>query len=280
MANTTIKFDINIGGVATDPTSIVFRDAGGTYGVKRQDTDASVVAMDTALTKLSKGRYAYTFADPAANLTYDYAIQYVYDGETFTEAKTIQGGKTSTNALYDLLPRIVPYLNACPDAVIKQNLRQAMRDFARETWAFQEDITLTAVAGQTEYTLTSIYDAQVLRVLEVKIGTSVLGFTMNNAVNAIKLDAAPAAGTSIVVSVALLPDEDATDAPQEALSEWADGIAAGCLWRLHRIHGTPWFNGHNAETNKSEFWQSQADAKRAVGSLRMNDTYMTTKVIL
>lgn len=274
MASTTIKFDLEIDGVATNPTSIVFRDAGGTYGVKRQDTDASVVAIDTALTNSSTGSYYYTFTDPAVNLTYDYAIQYVYDGETYTEAKTISGGVSASDNVYDLLPRIQPRLKGCPDNFVKQNLRRAVRNFARDTWAIEEDITVTGVASQREYTLTSTYDASVLRVKDIKIDDVSVGFEMNDGSNLIKLNGAPATGDSVVCTCAILPDEDATGIPQPILDEWGDGISAGALRLLHEMEGTSWFSPNNAQICKWEYVRATGEAKRSLLRERMGDGIM------
>jgi hypothetical protein len=77
-----IRWTLKIDDVPTDPTSIVLSDPTGTYGVKRNDTDAVVVADGTAMTKIATGVYEHTFTAPAAGLTYTYYNEWVYGGET------------------------------------------------------------------------------------------------------------------------------------------------------------------------------------------------------
>ncbi|NLF33255.1 MAG: phage head-tail connector protein [Planctomycetes bacterium] len=96
MSTTTITVTIVIDGEAREGLTVVLSDATGTYGVKRNDTDAVVVADGTAMTDAGAGRYTYTFDDPAADLTYTAAIEYAYDGETYRQTGTIAGGDGST----------------------------------------------------------------------------------------------------------------------------------------------------------------------------------------
>jgi hypothetical protein len=87
----TITKEIYIDGVLTDPSSIVLSDPTEAYGVKRDDTDAVVVADGVAMTKVSTGIYRYTFSEPASYLTYTYWIEWVYGGETYHAENSIQG---------------------------------------------------------------------------------------------------------------------------------------------------------------------------------------------
>jgi len=84
----TLQFVFEIDDVATDVTSAVLSDATGTYGVKRNDNDAVVVADGTAMTKVDTGTYEYSFNAPADGLTYTYCVEYVYDGNTYRESET------------------------------------------------------------------------------------------------------------------------------------------------------------------------------------------------
>ena len=82
-----------------DPTSVVLSDPTGTYGIKRNDNDAAVVADGTALTKISKGIYEKSFTDPAADLTYTAYFEYVIGGETYWTPKIMTGGVTAGGTL-------------------------------------------------------------------------------------------------------------------------------------------------------------------------------------
>lgn len=91
MSKTSIIKYFRIGGTLTDPTSVKLSDRTATYGVKRHDNDAVVVADDTAMTKESTGIYTHEFTDPAADLTYDYVVEVVYDGTTLYWEESIEG---------------------------------------------------------------------------------------------------------------------------------------------------------------------------------------------
>jgi len=85
------------GGVLTDPTSIKLSAEDGSYGVKRTDTDAVVVADNTAMNKVATGVYTYSFEDPTAGLTYQYSVEVVYDGETYYDVGTKEGGDADSD---------------------------------------------------------------------------------------------------------------------------------------------------------------------------------------
>jgi len=76
-------------GVYFDPTSVVLSDTTGTYGVKRDDTDAVVVAAGTAFTKTATGKYEYTFTPSVGGLTYTYVTKWVHEGETFHDSERV-----------------------------------------------------------------------------------------------------------------------------------------------------------------------------------------------
>jgi hypothetical protein len=88
---TTIYFENRVGGVLTNVTSAVLENTGNTYGVRRADNAAIVVAAGTALTQVSTGIYNYTFTDPAENLQYEYEIKWVYLGDTYYSGVQVTG---------------------------------------------------------------------------------------------------------------------------------------------------------------------------------------------
>ncbi len=86
-----IRRRFKVDGVLTDMTSVKLSSEDGTYGVKRNDTGAVVVADGTAMTHVSTGIYDYTFTDPADDLTYTYSVEWVYGGETYWFEATLAG---------------------------------------------------------------------------------------------------------------------------------------------------------------------------------------------
>lgn len=98
----TIQEKFTIDGVLTDVTSVVLSDPTATYGVKRNDTSAVVVADGTAMTKVSTGVYRHTFAEPAVGLTYTYWVEWVYGGETYRDEHTVTGTAASAGRICTL----------------------------------------------------------------------------------------------------------------------------------------------------------------------------------
>jgi len=90
--STTITKKYYNEGILTDPVSIVLSDPTGTYGVRRKDTQETVVADSTAMTKINTGVYQYTFEDPVADLTYEYWTEIFDNEETYHIEGTVQGG--------------------------------------------------------------------------------------------------------------------------------------------------------------------------------------------
>lgn len=80
---TLIPFTWTIDGTLTNATSVVMSDPTNTYGLKRTDTDAILVANNTALTNVSPGVYQYNLTDPEDGLSYDYWIKVTYSGQTY-----------------------------------------------------------------------------------------------------------------------------------------------------------------------------------------------------
>lgn len=92
----TISFVAKINGNLVDVDSIEFADQTGSFGVRRVDTGAVIVAEGTALTRASIGTYTYSFAEPEANLQYQYSIKLVYLGVTYYYNRFVTSGSISS----------------------------------------------------------------------------------------------------------------------------------------------------------------------------------------
>jgi hypothetical protein len=83
MSDTVINLSAYTDGLLTDLTSLTFSDEAATYGLKRTDTGATVLAAGASFPRLALGTYQKTFADPAASLTYEYTLKVVTGGTTY-----------------------------------------------------------------------------------------------------------------------------------------------------------------------------------------------------
>jgi hypothetical protein len=77
-----IRKVFKVDGVPTNVTSALLSDPTGTYGVKRNDTNAVVVADGTAMTAVSTGTYQYELND-VVGVSYTAYVEFVYDGATY-----------------------------------------------------------------------------------------------------------------------------------------------------------------------------------------------------
>jgi len=256
MSTSVIVARFKPSGILTDATTVTLSDRTGTYGVKRSDNDALVVADDTAMTHESTGVYSHTFTDPADGLTYEYVVEFVWGGETYWISGTKEGGTDGSENLYDLIDQIQPHVGDAPEYFVKQMLRSVARDFCRKTHVWVEQLTtIPSVASQEDYTLTSSYDAKILRVLEVKLETVDHNFSMDEEGTLTMDPATGSTGDDIDVKVVLLPDEDCSGFHAWLIDRWGDAIAAGTIFWLKAMPNQAWTDYEGAG-----FWQEQYKA--------------------
>lgn len=79
----TITITTQLAGVNANWTSVVLSDRTGTFGIKRNDTGATVVAAATALTNSAAGTYTYEFDEPDDGVEYTIWAKGIYGGNTY-----------------------------------------------------------------------------------------------------------------------------------------------------------------------------------------------------
>jgi len=92
MSTILLTFTHRVASVLTDADSVVLSDPTGTFGVKRTDTDAVVVADATAMTRTAAGTYQYSFTAPAEGLTYTWYAEWIYLGATYRAEFSYEAG--------------------------------------------------------------------------------------------------------------------------------------------------------------------------------------------
>jgi hypothetical protein len=154
VSTTQITFTFRVNGTLTNVTSVVLADPTATYGVRRTDTSATVVAANTALTNQSTGVYTYSFTDPAGGLTYNYHLKWVYNGVTYYQERN-QNGEGASSALTDAITKVRYYARsagsstAYTDAEITDAIQTVCDEFIRITKCTKrvDTISLTAAAA-------------------------------------------------------------------------------------------------------------------------------------
>lgn len=101
MAELNLRETFKKEGVFINVTSAKLSDPTGTFGVKRNDTGAIVVADGTDMVEVSTGVYSFAFDEPEGEtgLTYTYWVEWVYEGRTYRDVHTITGSVEN-----DLIP--------------------------------------------------------------------------------------------------------------------------------------------------------------------------------
>lgn len=168
MATRTVQKSWKVEGVLTNVTTALLSDPTGTYGVKRNDTDAVVVADGTAMTNSATGVYDYSFTD-IQDIAYTAYVEIVYSGNTYhfevdLTSRAATGGMVASYS--SLLERVGHFLfgirtgySSDQTTDIEECIKDGLRDvYASHEWSFFrpiEDITTTAPlsTGTVEVTL-------------------------------------------------------------------------------------------------------------------------------
>ena len=137
MAKLRLELRWKVGGVLADATAVRLSDPTGTFGVRRTDTLATVVADATAMTRVSTGVYVHEFDEPATGLSYNWWAEVEHAGLTHHFEKQTSGTTAGTletyvtlsdaNVLAGELPGLASWA-AANDADKVKALKQATKD--------------------------------------------------------------------------------------------------------------------------------------------------------
>ena len=133
-----IQRTFKVSGTGTDVTTATIGWSSADYGIRRNDTGATIAGGTTGqtMTSLGSGAYRYSFTDPANDLTYSYHLKFVYNGRTFNVADTQKGPTSDTdiNQTYDDIYNEVSRYLGTGDSPSGTNLTRAQR-ISNDAWA-------------------------------------------------------------------------------------------------------------------------------------------------
>jgi len=145
----TLTFPTKIGGVPANVTSVVLCDPAAvpTYGVKRNDTDAVLVAANTAMTNPAVGTYTYSF-NHAEGVVHTAWIKWVYAGATNYRQVLFTGSiliapSTCDQAIYDVCAADPAVAAIVGDRIYPQYVPDGVTGAA---------VTYQIIDGQDDYT--------------------------------------------------------------------------------------------------------------------------------
>lgn len=157
-----------VDGIRTNVTTAKLSDPTGTYGVKRNDTSAVIVADGTAMTNDSTGVYEYSFTD-VAGVAYTAYVEIVYGGATYHFEVDIAARSTSgvmVASYSSLLERVGHFLfgirtgfSADQTSDIEECIKDGLHKvYSAHNWSFfrpVKEITTTAPYATGTVTIAS-----------------------------------------------------------------------------------------------------------------------------
>jgi hypothetical protein len=170
MATRLISKTWKVSGVLTNVTSAKLSDPTGTYGVKRNDTNAVVVADGTDMTSTAVGTYEYSFTD-VQDIAYTAYIEIVYSGAIYyfeIDLPAHADVNAMTVSYSSLLERVGHFLFGLRtgfssdqtddiEMCIEDGLR---RVYTAHNWSFFRPVkTITTASGTYSYALPTGYES-------------------------------------------------------------------------------------------------------------------------
>lgn len=207
----------------------------------------------------------------------------------------------STFAYETLIPDIAPIVPACPDLLIESSVRGALTELCEKAKIWQEEVTISTVANQYDYTLSSIpnYAAlhEVLAVVHNGVDlepisallldqrkpkwreTDYYGTPEYFLVSGTDLRLVPVPATSetdsVIVRAQLKPLATSGLSADRLFTYYRDTIINGAVFRLLRLPNREWTDYAGAQIYGSLFNQGLVDAERKA---RQADTGVARKV--
>lgn len=183
----------------------------------------------------------------------------------------------------DLYPLCQPYLPGIETPLLLQTLREAGRALCQDTEAWEEWLTaINLVASTADYTLTVNWEADIQRLLHVRIGTTAcppteessdidpnlydlrVGSTGIRNVFHFLPSAVPAtaATAGLLIKVALVPRIFCTELPGHFMEEWGETLVAYALWQHKATPNRTWTDFPGSQAAQLKWNQGKGRAKR------------------
>lgn len=167
-------------------------------------------------------------------------------------------------------PMMVPELPGCPEPLIDQRLKHAIRRYCIDTEAWKVTIDpVDLVASQQEYSVTPNWDARIQRVAEVRVNSEA-GVTNGDEGNVIhpthyeftapktlRFESSYIPSDSVtdglVVDAILVPFIDEFEIDEEFLNRWYEPIMAWAMHDLMMMAAKKWTNPVLAAQNLDQY---------------------------
>lgn len=162
--------------------------------------------------------------------------------------------------LEELLPLVLPRIPSCPRAVAIGALRDAARDFARQTHTMRGELVLQpSTPPQSLYEVAAPPDTELIALARAEDHTGrplAAFFEPPETVGFIQALTVPA-----TVTMVTMPERTAPEVPDAFASRWDEAIKDGALFRLMSMPHVDWTHPQLADTHMQMFQRAIDEAK-------------------
>lgn len=162
-----------------------------------------------------------------------------------------------------LAPYVAPQVPGCPMPAILGALREAAREFCRDTWVWRQKDTVRAREGVTRYPLRLPSDSAFVALASVTRDGRPLAHEFEPP-ETVVLVSAPRG--DFEVALALMPSLAASAMPAYLAEQWGEAIGHGARGRLLAEPGKPWTNGPAAQDSRNLFQRAKGEAKARIAT--------------
>jgi len=181
-------------------------------------------------------------------------------------------------ALSSMYSSVRLFAQQCPDATIKKFLIEAIRDFCRRSWYYQQTVLVNQVAGTGTYTIVPSNSEEVIAIDYVQQdgvnldpidqedadynGREATGYVFEPP-NYLFITPTPTTSVTsgIELRLVLMPPENTTTLPDSIYRNYKETIAAGALSYILSMQNEAWSNPALAQQKYLEFMNGVYAAK-------------------
>ena len=189
-----------------------------------------------------------------------------------------------TTPLENALPRVLPYVNGCPNQTAIFHLRQAAITFMRKTLCWQAELApVLSVIGREVYPIPLLDDSRLVKILRYRLGTHYDSGLLtpgqgrdfrhlNVQADAIWSDdrvnfhvsPLPTTIEPMRLIVALRPSDDAMEIPESVFEHYIEAIAQGAISTISAIPRQPFTDMQQAAMRDEAFRRETSSAATQV----------------
>jgi hypothetical protein len=190
-----------------------------------------------------------------------------------------------------LLREVMLKLPMAPEFEVEYRMKEAVREFCQRSLSWRQPDTelLVTVVGQRSYTADLPGGTEIAAVISAWNGSTELDVElpgeqddfepsstdsewkvgMEPTMDAFRLSPAPlTAGITITGTLALAPNDDATEAPAYVWNRWRKVVAAGCIAAMKEQTDKPWSDPAGAMHHQQRFEAGIREASDKAGPVR------------